>query len=155
MVMAGILSAAPPPVVPATEITPARVIELMNAYRGHFGLEPLREDPRLDEAAADRIQDMEDLGYWSHVSPDGRPPFGWIEKRGYRYHYAGENLARGYETAELLVESWMESPGHRENILSPNFRDAGVAVIDGSTTRRERGKSVVVLFGREMSGEAQ
>ena len=60
---------------------------------------------------------------------------------------AGENLATGFETTELLVTGWMESPGHRDNILSPHFEDCGIAIIDGLTTRRATGKSIVVMFG--------
>ncbi len=132
----------------ASEITPQAVIDSMNVYRRQAGLPPLREEARLVKAADDRIRDMEDLGYWGHESPDGRAPFVWLRAEGYHYQYAGENLAAGFETNELLVSSWMESPGHRSNILSPLYTDCGVAVLDGATTGRATGKSVVVLFGR-------
>lgn len=137
----------------ASEITPEAVITSMNEYREKAGLPPLRENPRLVKAADDRIHDMEDLGYWGHESPDGRAPFVWLRSEGYNYQYAGENLAAGFETNELLVSSWMESPGHRANILSPVYVDCGVAVLDGATTGRATGKSVVVLFGRPKLGE--
>lgn len=132
----------------ASEITPQAVIASMNVYRQQEGLPPLREEVRLVKAADDRIRDMEDLSYWGHESPDGRTPFVWLRAEGYDYQYAGENLAAGFETNELLVSSWMESPGHRSNILSPLYVDCGVAVLDGATTGRATGKSVVVLFGR-------
>jgi uncharacterized protein YkwD len=61
----------------------------------------------------------------------------------------GENLATGFETARLLVQSWMESPGHRANIMSSDYEDCGVAIIDGSTTGPANGKAIVVLFGRQ------
>ena len=85
--------------------------------------------------------------YWAHESPDGRSPFTWLEPNGYTFHYAGENLATGFDTTEVLVEGWMESPGHRANILSPHFEDCGIAIIDGMTMRRGAGKSIVVMFG--------
>lgn len=132
----------------ATDITVESVIDAMNAYRAQHALPRLREEVRLDKAANDRIQDMEDLEYWAHESPDGRLPFTWLRPAGYDYRAAGENLAAGFETTELLVQSWMESPGHRANILSPEYEDCGVAVIDGSTRGRAAGKSIVVLFGR-------
>jgi len=131
----------------AVDITPASVVAAMNEQRARAGLRPLREDPRLGAAAADRMRDMEELSYWAHEAPDGRSPFTWLRPRGYLFRFAGENLAAGFESTELLVGGWMESRGHRENILSPDFDDCGVAVIDGGTMRRVTGKSVVVLFG--------
>jgi uncharacterized protein YkwD len=135
----------------ASEITPRSVIAAMNDYREQNGRPPLREDPRLAKAAQNRLDDMEDLGYWGHESPDGRSPFVWLKPAGYDYQYAGENLAEGFETTELLLSSWMESPGHRSNILFPLYEDCGVAVVDGGTMGPATGKSVVVLFGRPKS----
>jgi uncharacterized protein YkwD len=131
----------------ASDITRASVVAAMNEYRAEHHLPPLREDVRLDAAANDRMRDMEDQGYWAHESPDGRSPFTWLAPRGYDFHYAGENLASGFETTELLVAGWMESPGHRDNILSPHFEDCGIAIIDGLPMRRGTGKSIVVMFG--------
>src|ERR1043166_189631 len=134
----------------AADITPDSVLSEMNSYRAKQGLAPLRFDPRLVLAAGDRMQDMEDLQYWSHDAPDGRAPVVWLKPRGYDFRFAGENLATGFETVELLVQGWMESPGHRANIMSPDYDDVGIAVIDGSTTHRATGKSVVVMFGRSV-----
>lgn len=128
------------------EITRQSVLAAMNRYREEKNLPPLRSDRRLDLAAEDRMRDMEEIGYWSHESPEGRSPFFWLALRGYRFGYAGENLARGFETAGVLVESWMESKGHRENIMSADYADCGIAIIEGSTTGKSSGKSIVVLF---------
>ena len=133
---------------PTNVITRENVLALMNAYRAELNLAPLREDPRLDRAAEDRMRDMENNLYWAHQSPDGVSPFVWLSARDYYYKAAAENLAAGFETANFLVKSWLESPGHRENILSPEFEDCGIAIIDGATTGRATGKSIVVLFGR-------
>src|SRR5215212_590571 len=132
----------------ASDITRDAVIAQMNEYRAQAGLTPLHEDSRLELAAEDRMRDMEDLGYWAHQAPDGRSPFLWLAQRSYAFSFAGENLARGFETNEVLVSSWMESEGHRANIMSPFFQDCGIAIIDGAVTGRETGKSVVVLFAR-------
>ena len=131
----------------ATDITRGSVVAEMNVRRAAFGLPPLHEDSRLDGAADDRIADMEDQGYWAHVSPDGKEPFVWMQPHGYVYHFAGENLASGFDTTEVLVDAWMESQGHRANILSPMYRDCGVSIIDGSPVKRSSGKSIVVMFG--------
>ena len=130
------------------EITPENIVARMNAYRADFGLAPLRLDERVTLAARDRMRDMEDSGYWSHEAPNGMSPFTWLTVRDYSFSAAAENLASGFETAKFLVESWMESHGHRANILSPQFEDCGIAIIDGATTGRATGKSIVVLFGK-------
>jgi hypothetical protein len=132
----------------AADITRQAVLDGMNAVRAAHDLPPLHFEPRLDNSADDRMHDMEDLGYWSHQSPDGRSPFLWLTRHNYEFSFAGENLATGFETSELLVESWMESKGHRDNILSPFYTECGMAIIEGSTTERRMGKSIVVLFAR-------
>ncbi|HYC61121.1 MAG TPA: CAP domain-containing protein [Thermoanaerobaculia bacterium] len=137
------------------EITAENVLRLMNEYRAADGLAPLADDERLHLAAADRMQHMEDESYWSHRSPDGMAPFEWLHRRAYEFRAAGENLAYGFETARLLVESWMESRGHRANILSPLYEECGIAIIDGSTTGPATGKSIVVMFGSRKPGQPQ
>lgn len=134
---------------PSNEITAENVLRLMNQYRAAEGLGPLGFDERLGKAAGDRMHHMEDEGYWAHESPDGLTPFVWVKVRAYDFAFAGENLACGFETARLLVQSWMESPGHRANILSRDFEDCGIAIIDGSTLGPAAGKSIVVLFGKK------
>lgn len=141
-----ILLAAP---LAASEITPEAVVQLMNAERAKHGLSPLVADVRLTSAAAARMTHMEEAQFWAHNAPDGTPPFVWVQPNGYRYSSVAENLARGFETADLLVTSWMESRGHRENILGATYQHCGIAIIDGYTTGPGAGKSVVVLFGSE------
>lgn len=130
-------------------ITADAIVLEMNRHRAEAGLEPLSLEPRMTLAAEDRMRDMEELAYWSHRSPDGMSPFIWLKSRGYQFSFAGENLAAGFDTTRVLVDSWMESRGHRANILSPNFRECGIATIDGRTTGRASGKSIVVLFAAE------
>lgn len=137
----------------AAEITRDNVLAQMNAYRADRGLPPLRFETRMQKAADDRMRDMEEQEYWAHESPDGRSPFTWLRAESYDFEFAGENLAAGFETNEVLVQSWMESPGHRENIMSPLYADCGIAIIDGSTKGRAAGKSVVVMFGRTHGAE--
>ena len=129
------------------EITAENVIALMNAHRAEAGLPPLIVHPSLTRAAEARMREMEDGGWWGHRSPDGTPPFAFIPL-DYDYVTAAENLAAGFETARLLVQSWMESPGHRANILGGQFAECGVAIIDGRTGGPAMGKSIVVMFGR-------
>ena len=134
----------------AAEITVERIVAEMNEYRLAEGLGPLFVDPRLAAAAEDRMDDMVDSGYWRHEPSGGGSPFAVVMRRGFEFSMAGENLATGFETAEILVESWMLSPGHRANVMSPDFTSVGVAIIDGHVARRAEGKSVVAVFAREM-----
>ncbi|HEX7150082.1 MAG TPA: CAP domain-containing protein [Thermoanaerobaculia bacterium] len=143
------------PSLMAAEITRESVLAEMNKYRLAHRLPPLRSEVRLTNASDDRMRDMEELAYWSHVSPDGRAPFVWMKHRGYEFQFAGENLASGFETVEVLVQSWMESEGHRANILSPSYQEVGISIIEGSTLGRATGKSIVVLFGRLLFEETQ
>ncbi|MEO8217365.1 MAG: CAP domain-containing protein [Acidobacteriota bacterium] len=142
----------PDPLLKGSEITVGSVLEQINFYRGLHRLMPLRLDDRLSLAAADRIADMEENTYWGHISPRGVQPFVWIAPHGYRFIAAGENLACGFDTPQVMVGSWMESPGHRANILSPIFQDIGIAIIEGSTMGRASGRSVVTMFGSEAPG---
>ncbi|HEX2835683.1 MAG TPA: CAP domain-containing protein [Thermoanaerobaculia bacterium] len=135
------------------DITPENIVALMNVERAAMGLGPLKLDARLARAAEDRMRDMEEGGWWSHESPEGRSPFVWLAVRAYDYEFAGENLAAGFETANVLVTSWMESRGHRENILNANYDECGIAIIDGSTIHPANGKSIVVMFGKRFSDE--
>ncbi len=130
-----------------TEITPATVVTLMNEYRAEASLPPLHLDPSLTIAAEARMQEMADGEWWGHVAPDGTQPFAFIP-HDYVYAFAGENLAAGFDTASVLVKSWMESPGHRENIMGVQYTDCGIAVLEGSTKGPALGKSIVVLFAR-------
>jgi hypothetical protein len=143
------LSALASGFIRGSEITPETVLAQMNFYRGLNGARPLRIDARLTLAAEDRMRDMTEQGFWSHNAPDGSGPFVWLRTRGYFHAMAGENLASGFETAEILVSSWMESPGHRRNIVTPGFSDVGIAIIEGMPTKRATGRSVVVIFARE------
>ena len=131
----------------ANEINAANVVALMNDYRAEAGLPPLHLDPSLTRAAEARMNEMAEGEWWAHVSPEGSSPFVHIPI-DYDYAFAAENLAAGFDTAGLLVQSWMESPGHRTNILGANYADCGIAVLDGATTGPALGKSIVVLFGK-------
>ena len=146
-VLLALLLAIPAFASDETEITAENVVALMNAYRAESHLPPLRVDASLTAAAAARMQEMADGEWWGHEAPDGTPPFAFIPVE-YDFAFAAENLAAGFETAGVLVESWMESPGHRTNIMGVQYADCGVAILEGATTGPATGKSVVVMFGR-------
>lgn len=107
------------------------VIALTNEERADARLAALSENSRLSSAAAAKARDMAARGYFSHVDPDGREPWGWIIASGYRYQYAGENLAVRFEDSSDVVRAWMASPTHRANIIKPQYTEIGVGTADG------------------------
>jgi uncharacterized protein YkwD len=130
------------------DVSRGALLQAMNEQRARRGLPPLHRNVRLDAAAGDRINDMFEFRYFAHVAPDGTEPFVWVRQRGYRYTRVGENLAMGQRAARQVVEQWMASPGHRDNILG-NYRDAGIAIASGVPTGRSRGYTFVAMYGRE------
>jgi uncharacterized protein YkwD len=132
----------------ADDVSRASLLEAMNEQRARRGLPALHRNVRLEAAAADRIHDMFEYGYFDHVAPDGTQPFVWVRQRGYRYVRVGENLATGQRAAREVVEQWMGSPGHRANVLG-NFQDTGIAIAEGSPDgRRSHGFTFVAMYGR-------
>jgi hypothetical protein len=89
-------------------------------------------DARLNQSATLKAQNMFAENYWAHVSPSGIQPWYWFTQAGYSYSYAGENLAKDFDTTSGTIQGWMNSPGHRANILNPNYTDVGFAVENGT-----------------------
>ena len=113
----------------------SEVIELVNVERGAEGLPPLSTDANLTSAARGHSEDMGLHNYFSHTGLDGRTPCERMTDAGYSWNYCGENIAAGQPTPEDVIDTWMASPGHRNNILNPNFCDIGVgyAYVAGSS----------------------
>lgn len=108
------------------------VIRLVNIERANNGLKPLTEDWELSRVARYKSQDMRDNNYFSHTSPVYGSPFDMIKSFGITYRSAGENIARGQKTPEAVVRAWMNSSGHRANILNASYNKIGVGyVADG------------------------
>ncbi len=102
------------------------VIKLVNAERTKRGLAPLTENWELSRVARYKSRDMATRGYFSHTSPTYGSPFKMMEDFGIRFTSAGENIAYGQRTAAEVMNAWMNSPGHRSNILSPSYSQIGV-----------------------------
>lgn len=102
------------------------VLRLTNKKRLAHGLEPLRFDKKLFEVARMKSKDMDDYDYFDHNSPNYGSPFEMMKKFGIHYQSAGENIALGYGSPEAVVNGWMNSPGHRANILNESFTHLGV-----------------------------
>lgn len=109
------------------------VVRLVNVERQKNGLSPLTYDWELSRVARYKSQDMRDRGYFSHTSPTYGSPFQMMKSFGISYRSAGENIARGYATPDAVVKGWMNSAGHRANILNSSFTHIGVGYVkDGS-----------------------
>lgn len=124
------------------------LVEAMNRQRAAAGLGPLRLNEKLNAAADDRMRDMFAKHYFSHVSPDGLDPFSWADREGYDYRAIGENLAVGYRTAADVVDGWMHSEHHRENVLGASYEEIGIAIADASPARPFHAPTVVALYGK-------
>lgn len=104
----------------------------INEKRKQLNLNPLLINEELNQAALAKAQDMLNDQYWAHVAPDGKQAWDFIKEVNYTYKYAGENLARDFKTNEEVVEAWMASPSHRENIVNKDFTQMGLAVVNGN-----------------------
>lgn len=116
----------------SSQIDPQEIVRLTNQQRVKNGLPPLRFSPILAAAAMNKGKNMFAENYWAHVSPSGKDPWYWIDKTGYVYTVAGENLAKDFLDPESVVSAWMASPTHRANILNEKYREIGVAVLRGT-----------------------
>lgn len=125
----------------AADLTAENVITLINQSRAEAGLSPLTANPKLARAAENKAMDMFEQQYFAHVGPDGRTPEDWINDAGYNWTHIGENIAYGYNTAETVHNAFMNSQGHRENILGEKYEHVGVAAISG----RYEGNSVIMV----------
>ncbi|GGR37516.1 CAP domain-containing protein [Streptomyces griseomycini] len=119
-------TAAPSPAEASGAV--ARVLELVNAERGKAGCSPVKVNTALTEAAQDHSEDMAASGTMSHTGSDGSSPADRITRAGYSWSTYGENVAYGYSTPEQVMQGWMNSPGHKKNILNCAFEEIGVGL---------------------------
>ena len=108
------------------------LMTLINQLRQNYGLAPLRTDIALVNAARRHSLDMAQTNFFSHIGSDGSSPWDRIREAGYNLGYGGENIAAGYPTPAGVLNGWLNSPGHRDNMLSPGFCDLGVGYAYGN-----------------------
>ena len=107
------------------------VLTLVNQEREKHGLNPLQLDAGVSKAADMKSKDMRDHHYFDHQSPTYGSPFEMLEQQGVEFKAAGENIAAGQQTAEEVMDGWMNSEGHRANILNPDFTHIGIGYVQG------------------------
>ena len=107
----------------------SEVVRLVNEIRVQNSLKPLTANWELSRVARYKSQDMRDHGYFSHTSPTYGTPFQMIKAFGLSFRTAGENIAKGYATPQAVVDGWMNSSGHRANILNASYTQIGVGYV--------------------------
>ena len=137
----------------ATDIYADQLLATTNEKRQASGMELLVINTQLSQAAALKAQNMFANNYWAHYGPDGKSPWDFINQSGYRYTVAGENLAKNFGSSQAVVDAWMASPSHRENILKADYKYVGFAVVNGKINGEET-TLVVQMFGTQ-SNQAQ
>lgn len=130
----------------ATNISVSDLLFYTNQKRQQAGLTPLVLNTQLSQAASGKASDMFSNSYWAHFSPDGKSPWDFVVGSGYRYSFAGENLAKDFNDSVSVVDAWMNSSSHRDNILKTEYKDIGFAVVNG-TLNGEETTLVVQMFG--------
>jgi len=118
-----------------TKALESEVVRLVNIERSKVGLPPLKENWQLSRIARYKSQDMINKNYFSHYSPTYGSPFKMIESFGLRFSAAGENIAMGQRTPQEVMNAWMNSPGHRSNILNPTYTEIGVGLAKDKSGR--------------------
>ena len=140
--------------VMASSVSNTELIELTNNIRKESGLNELAPNSKLTQAAYNKAKNILDIGYFAHTTPEGKRFYEWIDGQNYNYLYAGENLAIDFLESESVVNAWMESKLHRENILNPKYKDIGIVVLRGQWKDRET-TIVVQLFGSTIDNNNQ
>lgn len=123
---------------PREVLTKDAIVNLTNNARTQSGLSPLKENQLLNSVAQSRAQDMLDKQYFAHVSPTGQQASDIAQTVGYHYKIIAENIGNGdFLTNQKIIDGWMQSPGHRANILSTDVQEIGAAVLRGNMKDRE------------------
>lgn len=112
-------------------VLPAVLADLTNEERQSQNLSTLKVNPILNKAAEMKAEDMAAKGYFAHTSPEGKTPWYWLEKVGYRYQYAGENLAINFSDSKDVTAAWVASPAHKANIVKENYTEIGTGIATG------------------------
>jgi len=130
----------------ATNVSSGALFSATNSNRASNGLGALASSVKLNQAAQAKANHMIANNYWAHYAPDGTSPWFFIDQAGYTYNRAGENLAFGYSTSAGVVQGWMDSPGHRANILDSSFAHVGFGIANGANFQGGENTVVVAMY---------
>lgn len=129
-----------------SSVNQKKLIELTNTERQKKGLPPVSENDALDKAAQLKAQNMFSENYWAHFAPSGKTPWDFILGAGYRFTFAGENLAKNFYSSDEVISAWMKSSTHRDNLLNTKYQDIGIAVLEG-VLNGQKTTLIVQMFG--------
>lgn len=138
----------------ATNINQSDLLSYTNSNRLSNGLPAFTMNSKLNSAAQSKANHMIANNYWAHVAPDGTTPWYFFDQAGYAYIVAGENLAYGYDTSLGVVNGWMGSPSHRDNILLPAYENVGFGIANGATYQGGPNTVVVAMYGDPVGSTA-
>lgn len=130
----------------AINMTPAGLLSNTNTERKQNNLSELTLNPTLSQAAQTKAEDMVAKNYWAHTTPEGQEPWVFINKVNYAYEAAGENLAYGFADNHSAVQGWMNSPGHRANILNGVYSEVGFGIAHSPNYQGNGEQTVVVAM---------
>jgi uncharacterized protein YkwD len=130
----------------ATNMSVSGLLQETNEERVVGGLGSLTLNSKLNSAAQAKANDMATRDYWSHNTPDGQEPWVFISNAGYDYKTAGENLAYGFDSSTEAVIGWMNSPGHKANIMNNGYTEVGFGIVDVPSYQGTGEQTVVVVW---------
>lgn len=130
----------------AINTTPAGLLVDTNTEREQNSVPDLTLNQTLSQAAQAKAEDMVAKNYWSHTTPEGKEPWVFINQVNYAYQAAGENLAYGFTDNKSTVQGWMNSPGHRENILNNKYSEVGFGIAHSPNYQNEGEQTIVVAM---------
>lgn len=130
----------------ATDMSIQGLLDGTNSQRINNGLAALALNGVLDNAAQAKANDMAARDYWSHNTPEGQTPWTFMTAAGYSYQLAGENLAYGFTNSSDTISGWMNSPGHRANILNGGYTEVGFGIVNIANYQGTGPETLVVAF---------
>lgn len=141
----------------ATTMSVNGLLGATNSARSSNGAAALGLNTKLNTAAQNKANDMATRNYWSHNTPEGNPPWVFVDAQGYSYKKIGENLAAGFSDEQATINGWMNSPGHRANMLDTAFSEVGFGFANNANYTSAGGgpMTIVVAFYGQPSGSPQ
>lgn len=130
----------------ATEISANSLLEETNQERSAHGSPDLKFNNLLGEAAQNKADDMAKRDYWSHNTPDGKQPWQFINKEGYKYSVASENLAYGFNSSAEAIDAWMQSDSHRNAMLDKAVDDVGFGISTSLDYQNKGAQTIIVAM---------